>query len=174
MFCLVKLFPDSWSTGSSGKRRHFQVGVLNEIRNKACLFFCFCPASVHASVKLYRVNVRLFPIRIENVSPMQRMVRGTENFPCNNLQTEKRKLSWRFYSFHHKPIKQRECSILLHNYIIIRIWVLRVLYLNRLYLWKVREDWNQLTLLVVQLVSKVFLSVDWLGKTDNLWHMSLL
>lgn len=69
------------------------MGVLNKIRNKAYLFFCCFSASIHASVKVHRVNVRLFPIRIENVSSMQRMMRGIEHFPCNNPQTEKRKLS---------------------------------------------------------------------------------
>lgn len=118
MYCLVRLFLNFRSTEGSRKRRHLQVGVLNEIRNKASLF-CFCSASVHASVKLYRVNVRLFPIRIENVSSMQRMVRATEHFPYNNLQTEKRELSWKLYSFYLKAMRQRECGILLHNYIII-------------------------------------------------------
>lgn len=119
MYCLVRLFLNFGSTEGSRKRKHLQVGVLNEIRNKASLFFCFCSASVHASVKLHRVNVRVFPIRIENVSSMQRMLRATEHFPYNNLQTEKRELSWKLYSFYHKPMRQRECSILLHNYIII-------------------------------------------------------
>lgn len=118
MYCLVRLFLNFGSTEGRRKRKHLQVGVLNQIRNKASSF-CFCSASVHSSVKLNRVNVRVFPIRIENVSSMQRMLRATEHFPYNNLQTEKRELSWKLYSFYQKPMRQRECSILLHNYIII-------------------------------------------------------
>ena len=81
------------------------------------MFFYFCSASVHASVKLHRVNARFFPIKIENVSTMQRMVKGTERFSYNNLQTEQRKLNWKFCSFYHKPMRKKKCSILLHNYI---------------------------------------------------------
>lgn len=129
-----QIFLNSQSTEGSRKRRHLQVGVLNEIRNKASLFFCFCSASVHASVKLYRVNVRLFPIRIENISSMHRMVRATEHFPCNNLQTEKQELSWKLWSFYHKPRRQKECRILLHHDIIICFKSLgvKMLNLNRL------------------------------------------
>lgn len=75
MYCLVRLLPNSQSSGGSGKRGDLQVDMLNETRNKACLFFYFFYASVHVSVKLYKINVRFSSVGVENVSPMQRMVR---------------------------------------------------------------------------------------------------
>lgn len=85
MYRLLRFLLDPPSTAGSGKRRYLKMGMLNEIRNKACLFSYFCSASVHVSVKFNRINVIFFPIRIENVSSMQGMIRWTENVPYNNL-----------------------------------------------------------------------------------------